>query len=72
MENLPRLERKILLLEVLENHGQNLALGAVVIATKQKIRIRWKLSAIANLLLPINEIAIVEGTRTNKLPPQTN
>ena len=42
LENLPRLERKILLLEVLENHGQNLALGAVVIATKQKIRIRWK------------------------------
>ncbi len=42
LENLPRLERKLLLHEVLENHAQNLASGAVVIATKQKIRIRWK------------------------------
>ena len=44
LENLPRLERKQLLQEVLINHSQDLELGAVVIATKQKIRIRRKLS----------------------------
>jgi predicted nuclease of predicted toxin-antitoxin system len=41
-ENLPRLERKKLLQEVLINHGKDLESRAVVIATKQKIRIRWK------------------------------
>lgn len=40
LENLPRAERKQLLQEVLINHNQDLELGAVVIATKQKIRIR--------------------------------
>jgi len=44
LENLPRAERKQLLQEVLINHNQDLELGAVVIATKQKIRIRRKLS----------------------------
>lgn len=44
LENLPRAERKQLLQEVLFNHSQDLELGAVVIATKQKIRIRRKLS----------------------------
>lgn len=44
LENLPRAERKKLLQEVLINHKQDLELGAVVIATKQKIRIRRKLS----------------------------
>ncbi|WP_286393472.1 DUF5615 family PIN-like protein [Pseudanabaena mucicola] len=44
LENLPRAERKQLLQEVLINHSQDLELGAVVIATKQKIRIRRKLS----------------------------
>jgi predicted nuclease of predicted toxin-antitoxin system len=42
LENLPRLERKKLLEEVLINHGKELESRAVVIATKQKIRIRWK------------------------------
>ncbi|MFN9648492.1 MAG: DUF5615 family PIN-like protein [Pseudanabaena sp.] len=42
LENLPRAERKQLLQEVLINHNQDLELGAVVIATKQKIRIRRK------------------------------
>jgi len=42
LENLPRAERKQLLQEVLFNHSQDLELGAVVIATKQKIRIRHK------------------------------
>lgn len=42
LENLPRLERKKLLQEVLINHGQDLESRAVVITTKQKIRIRWK------------------------------
>jgi predicted nuclease of predicted toxin-antitoxin system len=42
LENLPRLERKKLLQEVLIKHGQDLESRAVVIATKQKIRIRWK------------------------------
>ena len=42
LENLPRAERKQLLKEVLFNHSQDLELGAVVIATKQKIRIRRK------------------------------
>ncbi|MCA6589191.1 MAG: DUF5615 family PIN-like protein [Pseudanabaena sp.] len=42
LENLPRAERKQLLQEVLFNHSQDLELGAVVIATKQKIRIRRK------------------------------
>ena len=41
LENLPRLERKKLLQEVLIKHGQDLESRAVVIATKQKIRIRW-------------------------------
>ncbi len=42
LENLPRLERKKLLEEVLINHGKQFESRAVVIATKQKIRIRWK------------------------------
>ncbi len=42
LENLPRLERKKLLEEVLIHHGRELESRAVVIATKQKIRIRWK------------------------------
>jgi len=40
LENLPRAERKQLLQEVLISHSQDLESGAVVIATKQKIRIR--------------------------------
>jgi len=40
LENLPRLERISLLQDVLASYGQDLESGAVVIATKQKIRIR--------------------------------
>jgi len=42
LENLPRIERKALLQEVLTNYSQDLESKAVVIATKQKIRIRRK------------------------------
>ncbi len=40
LENLPRSERISLLQDVLSSYGQDLESGAVVIATKQKIRIR--------------------------------
>ncbi|NUN63626.1 DUF5615 family PIN-like protein [Pseudanabaena biceps] len=40
LENLPRLERISLLQDVLSSWGQDLEAGAVVIASKQKIRIR--------------------------------
>lgn len=42
LENLPRRERVELLKEVLVNHGEALATGAIVIATQKKIRIRKK------------------------------
>ena len=40
IENLPRSERKALLLYVLNCHAQDLQSGAIVIALKKKIRIR--------------------------------
>lgn len=40
LENLPRSERISILQDVLASYGQNLESGAIVIATKQKIRIR--------------------------------
>jgi predicted nuclease of predicted toxin-antitoxin system len=40
LENLPRSERVSLFQDVLASYGQDLEAGAVVIATKQKIRIR--------------------------------
>ncbi len=40
LENLPRLERVSLLQDVLASYDRDLEAGAVVIATKQKIRIR--------------------------------
>ncbi|MDG3494261.1 MULTISPECIES: hypothetical protein [Pseudanabaena] len=40
MENLPRSERMSLFQDVLSSWGQDLEAGAVVIASKQKIRIR--------------------------------
>jgi predicted nuclease of predicted toxin-antitoxin system len=40
LENLPRSERVSLFQDVLTSYGQDLEAGAVVIATKQKIRIR--------------------------------
>ncbi|MEM9091392.1 MAG: DUF5615 family PIN-like protein [Cyanobacteria bacterium P01_F01_bin.53] len=40
LENLPRVERKLLLQEVLENYAQDLEEGAIVIAMQRKIRIR--------------------------------
>lgn len=40
LENLPRSERMALFQDVLSSWGQDLEAGAVVIASKQKIRIR--------------------------------
>jgi len=40
LENLPRVERLSLLEYVLKHHNQHLALGAIVIASSRKIRIR--------------------------------
>ena len=40
LENLPRKERKALLEDVLTHYNQELASGAIVIATSKKIRIR--------------------------------
>lgn len=40
LENLPRSERISLFQDVLSSYGQDLEAGAVVIASKQKIRIR--------------------------------
>jgi len=40
LENLPRSQRKVLLLDVLERHGEDLARGAIVIATKRRVRVR--------------------------------
>jgi predicted nuclease of predicted toxin-antitoxin system len=40
LENLPRLERVSLFQDVLASYGQDLEAGAVIIASKQKIRIR--------------------------------
>jgi len=40
LENLPRQERKILLKEALQKFGQDLESGAVVIALKNKFRLR--------------------------------
>jgi predicted nuclease of predicted toxin-antitoxin system len=48
LENLPRLERKVLFQEILVNHAQDLEDGAVVIATQQKIRIRRKSKGMEN------------------------
>jgi predicted nuclease of predicted toxin-antitoxin system len=49
LENLPRLERMALIQEVLTNYAVDLASGCVVIATKQKIRIRRKPKVIENI-----------------------
>ena len=40
LENLPRVERKALLRDVLESHEKDLLSGAIVIALSKKIRIR--------------------------------
>jgi predicted nuclease of predicted toxin-antitoxin system len=40
LENLPRAERRALLLYVMNCHEQHLASGAIIIALKRKIRIR--------------------------------
>ena len=40
LENLPRSERRALVVYVLNCHSQDLASGAIVIALKRKIRIR--------------------------------
>ena len=40
LENLPRVERLSLLEYVLNHHSQDLASGAVIIASSRKIRIR--------------------------------
>jgi predicted nuclease of predicted toxin-antitoxin system len=40
LENLPRAERLALLADVLRLHGEDLATGAIVIATTRKIRVR--------------------------------
>ena len=40
LENLPRDQRKALLVDVLANHASDLASGAIVIAETKKIRIR--------------------------------
>lgn len=40
LENVPRSEREALLAEVLDHYSQDLSSGAVVIALRQKIRIR--------------------------------
>lgn len=40
LENLPRAERKALLVDVLASHARDLAAGAIVIALSRRIRIR--------------------------------
>lgn len=40
LENLPRSERILLFEEVIANHARALAAGAIVIATRRKIRVR--------------------------------
>ena len=40
LENLPRAERMLLFQEVLENHLRDLEDGAIVIAKRQRIRVR--------------------------------
>ena len=40
LENLPRLERKVLLFEALNKYGSDLASGAIVIALNTKFRVR--------------------------------
>jgi predicted nuclease of predicted toxin-antitoxin system len=40
LENLPRSERKTLLLDALDKHGKDLESGAIVIASKIKFRVR--------------------------------
>ncbi len=45
LENLPRVERLSLLEYVLNHHSQDLALGAIVIASSRKIRIRKPVSS---------------------------
>ena len=44
LENLPRVERLSLLDYVLNHHSQDLASGAVIIASSRKIRIRKPVS----------------------------
>jgi len=44
-ENLPRVERLSLLEYVFKNHSQDLALGAIIIASSRKIRIRKPVSS---------------------------
>jgi predicted nuclease of predicted toxin-antitoxin system len=41
LENLPRVERLLLVEYVLEHHNQDLTKGAIVIASNRKIRVRW-------------------------------
>ena len=40
LENLPRAQRKALLLDVLDNHRKDLESGAIVIASTRKFRVR--------------------------------
>lgn len=40
LENLPRLERMLLFMHVIENYADVLEVGAIVIATQRKIRVR--------------------------------
>jgi predicted nuclease of predicted toxin-antitoxin system len=40
LENLPRAERVVLLEDVLEQYGQDLMAGAIIIAQRTKFRIR--------------------------------
>ena len=40
LENLPRVERKILLNDALNRHGKDLESGAIVIASRAKFRVR--------------------------------
>lgn len=40
LENIPRTERKVLCQYVFSHHAQDLESGAIIIATRQKIRIR--------------------------------
>lgn len=41
LENLPRTARQVLLEETLTQYGEELAAGAIVIATTRKVRVRW-------------------------------
>jgi predicted nuclease of predicted toxin-antitoxin system len=40
LENLPRAQRRDLLLDILDRHGEDLERGAIVIATRRTVRVR--------------------------------